>query len=123
MLSMPVSFDDTRLIDKAGQDDKTNPGMKSTDPVVGPQAEQTFFADPAIDRLVGMVFALTAEVHVLRDRLGLLEDALKRKGVVDVAALDTMIPEGALEARIAKERTALVQHVLEGLPGRLASKS
>jgi hypothetical protein len=97
--------------------------MKSTDPVVGPQAEQTFFSDPAIDRLVNMVFALTAEVHVLRDRLALLEDALEKRGVVNVSQLDTAIPEGALEARLAKERTALVQHVLEGLQGRLASKS
>jgi hypothetical protein len=100
--------------------------MKSTDPVVGPHAEQTFFADPAIDRLVGMVFALTAEVHVLRDRLALLEDVLKKSGAVgeaDIAALDIAIPEGALEARIAADRTALVQNILEGLPGRLASKS
>jgi ABC-type uncharacterized transport system YnjBCD ATPase subunit len=97
--------------------------MKSTDPVVGPQAEQTFFADPAIDRLVGMVFSLTAEVHVMRDRMKLLEDALAQSGVVDIAALDTKIPDGALEARIAAERTALVRHVLEALPGRLASKS
>ena len=97
--------------------------MKSTDPVVGPQAEQTFFADPAIDRLVGMVFALTAEVHVLRDRMRLLEDALARRGLVDVASLDATVPDGALEVRIAAERTALVRHVLEALPGRLASKS
>ena len=88
-----------------------------------PLPEQTFFADPAIDRLVGMVFALTAEVHVLRDRLALLEDALKQRGVVDIPALDAAIPEGALEARITKERTALVQHVLEALHGRLASRS
>jgi hypothetical protein len=97
--------------------------MKSTDPVVGPQAEQTFFADPAIDRLVGMVFALTAEVHVMRDRLALLEDALRQRGVVDPSALDNAIPEGALEERIAAARAALVQNILEGLPGRLASKS
>lgn len=97
--------------------------MKSTDPVVGPQAEQTFFADPAIDRLVGMVFALSAELHVMRDRLALLEDALKRRGAVDPGALDGAIPEGALEAKLAADRTALVQHLLEGLPGRLASKS
>jgi hypothetical protein len=96
--------------------------MKSTDPVVGPQAEQTFFSDPAIDRLVGMVFALTAEVHVMRDRLALLEDALRQRGV-DLSALDGAVPEGELEARIAADRTALVHHLLEGLPGRLASKS
>ena len=97
--------------------------MKSTDPVVGPQAEQTFFADPAIDRLVGMVFALTAEVHVMRDRLALLEDALRLRGGIDPSSLDTAIPAGALGAKIAADRTALVQHLLEGLPGRLASKS
>lgn len=95
----------------------------STDPVVGPHAEQTFFADPAIDRLVGMVFSLTAEVHVLRDRMQLLEDALAQRGLLDPAALDAMIPEGALEARIAADRAALVRHILEALPGRLASKS
>jgi hypothetical protein len=95
----------------------------STDPVVGPQSEQTFFADPAIDRLVGMVLALTAEVHVLRDRMRLLEEALAQRGVLDPASLDTMIPDGALEARIAADRSALVRHVFEALPGRLASKS
>jgi hypothetical protein len=97
--------------------------MKSTDPLVGREAEQTFFADPAIDRLVGMVFALTAEVHVLRDRMRLLEDALAQRGIVEAESLDAAIPEGALEARLAAERAAMVRHVLEALPGRLASKS
>lgn len=97
--------------------------MNSIDPVVGPDAEQTFFADPAMDRLLGMVFSLTAEVHVLRDRLALLESALAERGVVNPAQLDHAVPEGALEARLGAERAALVRHVLEGLPGRLASKS
>lgn len=97
--------------------------MQSTDPVVGPQAEQTFFADPAVDRLLGMVFSLTAEVHVLRDRLALLESALAERGVVDAARLSDVVPEGALEGQLAAARTALVRHVFEGLPGRLASKS
>ncbi|MGH8766174.1 MAG: hypothetical protein ACRET8_10705 [Burkholderiales bacterium] len=97
--------------------------MQSTDPVVGPQAEQTFFADPAIDRLLGMLFSLSAELHVLRDRVALLESALAERGVVDLGKLDATVPEGALEARLAAERTALVRHLLEGLPGRLASRS
>lgn len=97
--------------------------MKSTDPVVGPQAEQTFFADPAVDRLLGMVFSLSAEVHVLRDRLALLESALAERGVLDTAKLDGIVPEGALESQLAASRNALVRHLLEGLPGRLASKS
>jgi hypothetical protein len=96
--------------------------MKSTDPVVGPQAEQTFFSDPALDRLVGMVFALTAEVNAMRDRLALLEHTLAQHGI-DVSALDSMVPEGALDAKLAADRAALVQNLLEGLSGRLASKS
>jgi hypothetical protein len=97
--------------------------MRSTDPVVGPDAEQTFFADPAIDRLVGMVLALAAEVHVLRDRLALAEAALAERGVLDPARLDAAVPEGALEERLAAERAAFVRHLFEGLPGRLASRS
>lgn len=97
--------------------------MQSTDPVVGPQAEQNFFADPAIDRLLGIVFSLSAELHVLRDRLALLESALAERGVVDRARLDEAVPEGAFEAQLGAARAALVRHILEGLPGRLASKS
>jgi hypothetical protein len=41
--------------------------------------EQTFFADPALDRLYGVVWALATEVYVLRDRVGLLEEAHWRK--------------------------------------------
>jgi hypothetical protein len=97
--------------------------MKSTDPVVGPDAEQTFFADPAIDRLLGMVLSLSAELHVLRDRVALLEAELERGGALEAGRLDRIVPDGALEARIGAERAALVRHLLEGLPGRLASKS
>ena len=97
--------------------------MHSTDPVVGPQAEQAYFADPALDRLLGMVFSLAAEVHVLRDRLALLEAALAERGLLEAAKLDQPVPEGALEARLGADRAALVRHLLEGLPGRLASKS
>ena len=97
--------------------------MKSTDPVVGPDAEQCFFADPAIDRLMGMVLSLSAELHVLRDRVALLESELARGGALDAARLDRMVPDAALAERIGAERTALVRHLFEGLPGRLASKS
>lgn len=38
-----------------------------------PRPEQTFFADPAIDRLLGVTMALAAEVYVLRSRLLALE--------------------------------------------------
>ena len=31
--------------------------------------EQSFFADPALDRAMGVIMALATEVYVLRDRL------------------------------------------------------
>ena len=34
-----------------------------------PRPEQVFFADPAIDRMMGVVMALAGEVYVLRDRV------------------------------------------------------
>lgn len=38
-----------------------------------PRPEQTFFADPVVDRLMGVTMALAAEVYVLRSRLLALE--------------------------------------------------
>lgn len=38
-----------------------------------PLPEQTFFADPALDRLMGVTMALAAEVYMLRSRVRKLE--------------------------------------------------
>ncbi len=97
--------------------------MHSTDPIVGLDAEQTFFSEPAIDRLLGIVFALSAELHVLRDRVTLLESALAERDLLEPGQLDSIVPEGTLEANLAQQRAALVRHLFEALPGRLASKS
>ena len=97
--------------------------MKSTDPVVGPHAEQTFFADPAIDRLVGMVFALTAEVHVLRDRLALLEDALRSAGRSIRPLSTSRCPKARSRRGSPSIALRWCATCSEGLPGRLASKS
>lgn len=45
------------------------------DPDAHSLPEQTFFADPAIDRLMGVTIALAAEVYALRERLRALEGA------------------------------------------------
>ena len=44
-----------------------------------PSPEQTFFEDPAIDRLMGVTMALAAEVYVLRERLRALEGTERRR--------------------------------------------
>jgi hypothetical protein len=75
--------------------------------------EQVFFADPAIDRLAGAVYALAAETWVLRDRVRRLEAALAAKGVSIDEAPE---PEG-----LAEERKAFVAALMEPLLGRQKS--
>jgi hypothetical protein len=43
--------------------------------------EQSFFDDPAIDRVMAVTLALAAEVFVLRSRMRDLESALTQAGV------------------------------------------
>jgi len=52
-----------------------------------PRPEQTFFADPAVDRLMGVTMALAAEVYVLRSRLLALE-AQAARGAPDTESPD-----------------------------------
>ena len=48
----------------------TPPPPPFTEPT---RPEQTFFTDPALDRLLGVTMALAAEVYVMRNRLQVLE--------------------------------------------------
>ncbi len=38
--------------------------------------EQTFFADPAMDRAMGLIMTLAAELYVTRDHVRVLETVL-----------------------------------------------
>ena len=87
----------------------------------GPRAEQTFFEDPAIDRVLGLTMALASEVYVLRDRLRALEARLAEAGVVAPDALD--VEPGPEEiARNAADRDAFVAHLMGNLLGEQVSK-
>ena len=84
-----------------------------------PQPEQTFFADPAIDRLLGFAMTLATEVWVLRDRLAALEGVLAAHGVIERGAVDAAPPgDGAGPA----DRTAFVGHLMDNLLGKQASQ-
>jgi hypothetical protein len=61
--------------------------MRTPDLPKRPRREQEFFADPAIDRLMGTVMALAQEHYVLLDRVRVLEAALEKRGVVEGASL------------------------------------
>ncbi len=56
------------------------------------EAEQVFFADPALDRMMGVVMALAAEVFVLRAKIRALEGAAPEPGDADAFARHLLEP-------------------------------
>ena len=86
-----------------------------------PRPEQTFFEDPAVDRVLGVVMALATEVYVLKDRLRTVERALEKSGSLDRAAIDQ---EPSLEdlAGDAEDREAFVAGLMQNLQGLQVSK-
>lgn len=75
-----------------------------------PLPEQTFFADPAIDRLMGVTMALAAEVYMLRSRLRSFERAGNfPRGIVEPTA-----EEAEADRRDAE---AFVAHLLQPVLG------
>ena len=76
------------------------------------QPEQTFFKDPAIDRLLAMIMTLAAELHVTRDRLTTLEMTLEASGAIPPAALDKFTPTPDQAAKLAADRQAFVNELM-----------
>jgi hypothetical protein len=90
-------------------------------PAGWPRPEQTFFADPALDRAFGVVMTLATEVYVLRDRLAALEQQLAARGALDPEALAAE-PSPAAQAARAADRDAFVAHLMQNLLGEQQSK-
>ena len=84
--------------------------------------EQTFFADPAIDRMMGVVMALAGEVYVLRDRVTCLETLLVRGGALQDGALDAYKPTAEQAREMAADRDAFVAHLMDNLLGRQSAR-
>ena len=87
------------------------------------QPEQQFFPDPAVDRLMGIVFNLASELQVMRERVQVLELLLTRYGALQAGEIDAFSGTPAEEAAIAKDRREYVEHVLEPVLGRSASRN
>ncbi|RVU34023.1 hypothetical protein EOI86_23155 [Hwanghaeella grinnelliae] len=86
-----------------------------------PRPEQRFFDDPALDRLMGVVWALATEVYVLRDRQQVLEETLAASGAINRAALDAEADPQELMDKAA-DRDAFVAHLMDNLMGLQAAK-
>lgn len=84
--------------------------------------EQTFFADPAIDRMMGVMMALAGEVYVLRDRVKCLETLLVKGGALAEGALDAYKPSAEQAREMAADRDAFVGHLMDNLLGKQVAR-
>jgi hypothetical protein len=75
-------------------------------------SDLTFFRDPAVDRILGVVMELAGELYVVRDRLRTLETLLEQRGTVSVADLESYRPSPEELSRRLAERDALIQRLL-----------
>ena len=71
----------------------------------------TFFDDPAIDQLMAIIMAMSAEHSVLYDRLDSLERMLDSKGTIDRASLEAYRPSDEIEAERKARRTEYIQRI------------
>ncbi len=79
------------------------------------QENRTYFDDPAVDQVMQVVLALSAEVWVLRDRVRAVEEQLEARGTLDRSKLEDLSTDPEVLAARSKERDAFVQAVLGSL--------
>lgn len=75
----------------------------------------TFYAEPGVDQLYGIVAALAAEIWVARERIDTLERLLERSQAVPAGAVEGFeLDPGTLAAR-QQDREAFIQRVFQVL--------
>ncbi len=78
--------------------------------------EQEFFEDPVVDRLMGVVMALAAEVYIIKDRERALEQVLADKGIIGSDAVrDLSRPPPLIQGISGEERDAFVSRIFESI--------
>ncbi len=70
-----------------------------------------YFADPATDKLLSMVLALTQELSVARDRIDTLERLLDRAGVLSAQTVDDYLPTADEAAARSALRAGMLRRV------------
>ena len=75
----------------------------------------TFYAEPGVDQLYGIVTALAAELWAARERIDTLERVLEQSGAIPPDAVEGFAPGPELAARRQQEREAFIQRVFQVL--------
>ncbi len=86
--------------------------LQCTNGAGGTKVAQTYFDDPALDRLVAVTVSLAAEVQVLRDRQRALEAVLERHGIPVAAQIERWEPDEAQRRELEAEDDLYVRAVL-----------
>ncbi|MYY09328.1 hypothetical protein GT204_10500 [Streptomyces sp. SID4919] len=74
--------------------------------------QMTFFQDPAIDKLLGLVMALAGETYVLRDRVRVLERLLTDGGTLAEGAAEAYVIPADAEGAWRTDRDAFFERLL-----------
>ena len=77
--------------------------------------EVRYFADPQLDRAVGLIMQLAADLHVTTQRVHALEQLLVANGVLTEGALDAFQPDDAQRQRLVEVRDAAMGRLLRVL--------
>lgn len=73
-----------------------------------------YFDDPAVDRLLSLAMALTAEVSALRERLDTVERLLEANGGLRRVDIESYMPERAAGEERGEATRAFVARVMRG---------
>ncbi len=75
----------------------------------------SFYAEPGVDQLYGIVAALAAELWAARERIDTLERALEQAQVLPPGAVERFQPSAEIAATRQQEREAFIQRVFQVL--------
>jgi hypothetical protein len=74
--------------------------------------DRSYFSHPELDRVVGLVMQLAADLHVAQTRCRALEQLLVREGVLPAGAVDAFEPDEAETRALQAARDALLARLL-----------
>jgi hypothetical protein len=77
--------------------------------------EVHYFSDPQLDRAMGLIMQLAAELHVTTQRLHALEQILVAKGALAAGELDAFQPDGEQRKHLESVRDGAMERILRVL--------
>lgn len=82
-----------------------------------------YFADPATDRLLGILMSLIGEVSVLRDRLDSVERLIEKGGPFTREDIDNFLPDAEAEAEREETRRRYIARVMRVVQNEMEEKT